>query len=82
MKNIFKNYYKPTPAKFRKLGDALLAVGTFVTAGSLMEFDKLQIVFAVKEIKAIMIIALSFGVIGKFLTNFISEPTAKIKKNV
>lgn len=82
MKNIFKSYAKPTPAKFRKLGDALLAVGTAVTAGALMEFDKLEKIFTTKEVKIIMIIALSFGVIGKFLTNFISEPVKRIKKNV
>lgn len=73
MKKILKNYYKPTPAKFRKLGDVLLVVGTSVTMGTLMEFDKLERVFTSKEIKVAMIIALSFGVIGKILTNFFTE---------
>lgn len=73
MKKVFKNYYKPTPAKFRKLGDALLAVGTAVTAGALMEFDKLEKVFTAKEVRVVMVTALAFGVIGKFLTNFFAE---------
>lgn len=73
MKKILKNYYKPTPAKFRKLGDALLATGTAVTAGLLMQFDKLEQIFTAKEVKIIMVIALAFGVIGKFLTNLITE---------
>jgi len=73
MKKILKNYYKPTPAKFRKLGDALLATGTAVTAGLLMEFDKLEQVFTAREVRIIMVIALSFGVIGKILTNFFTE---------
>jgi glutathione peroxidase-family protein len=49
MKKIFKNYYKPTPAKFRKLGDVLLVVGTSITMGTLMEFDKLEKVFTSME---------------------------------
>lgn len=73
MKKIFKNYYKPTPAKFRKLGDVLLVVGTSITMGTLMEFDKLERVFTPKEIKVAMIVALAFGVIGKILTNFFTE---------
>jgi hypothetical protein len=79
MKNVLKNYYKPTPAKFRKLGDTLLVVGTSITMGALMEFDKLEQVFTSKEIKVVMTIALSFGVIGKFLTNFFVE--TKSNKN-
>jgi hypothetical protein len=73
MKKVLKNYYKPTPAKFRKLGDVLLVVGTSITMGTLMEFDKLEKVFTSMEIKVAMVIALSFGVIGKFLTNFFTE---------
>lgn len=57
-----KNYYKPTPAKWRKLGDALLAVSTMITAASIATSHSY---FA--------LIALGIGVAGKFLTNFFNE---------
>lgn len=61
MKNI-KNYYNPTPKKWRKLGDALLSVSTTITG------------FAIyNDIKWVALSALLFGVIGKFLSNFFSE---------
>lgn len=56
------SYYKPTPRKWRKLGDSLLAVGAFITGyGALADND--IIVWA----------SLALGVGGKFLTNFFSE---------
>jgi hypothetical protein len=72
---MIKNYYKPTPNKFRKLGDAILAVSVFVTAGGLIEYDKLSLIFDAKELKIIIGIAFIFGVVGKFLTNFFKEET-------
>lgn len=61
MKKI-KNYYKPTPIKWRKLGDALLGASTTITG------------FAIyNEVKWIAYVALSIGVIGKFLSNFFTE---------
>lgn len=57
-----KNYYAPTPKKWRKLGDALLGVSTTITTFAIME-----------EMKWIAITALVFGVIGKFLSNFFTE---------
>jgi len=56
------NYYKPTPEKWRKVGDAILAVGTTLTLyTSYMNWKEL--VFASAILTAI----------GKFLTNFFSE---------
>lgn len=57
-----KNYYAPTPKKWRKLGDALLGVSTTITTFAIME-----------EMKWIAITALVLGVIGKFLSNFFTE---------
>lgn len=57
-----KSYYKPTPKKWRQLGDALLAVSTFVTASAIASNND-----------TIAIISLCIGSIGKFLTNFFSE---------
>ena len=57
-----KNYYHPTPKKWRKLGDALLGVSTTITGFAIYE-----------EAKWVAITALVLGVIGKFLTNFFTE---------
>lgn len=56
-----KNYYKPTPKKMRKLGDALLGISLIAIPAELSGYTWLSIsVFLV-------------GVIGKFLTNFFSD---------
>lgn len=70
MKKALKNYWAPTPKKWRKIGDAILAAGTFVTAGALLEYDKMKEIFTAQEVKAIIAIAFVLGVAGKFLTNF------------
>jgi hypothetical protein len=57
-----KNYYQPTPTKWRKLGDALLGVSTTITTFAIYQ-----------EMKWIAITALTLGVIGKFLSNFFTE---------
>ena len=61
MKHV-KHYYKPTPVKWRKLGDALLGISTTITGFAIYE-----------EVKWLAISALALGVIGKFLTNFFSD---------
>lgn len=70
---LMKHYYSPTPKKWRKIGDAILAVGTAVTAGGLIGFDQLQEIYTPKELKIIIGIAFALGVTGKFLTNFFKE---------
>lgn len=57
-----KEYYSPTPAKWRKLGDALLGVSTTITGFAIYE-----------DIKWVALTALAIGVVGKFLSNFFSE---------
>jgi hypothetical protein len=59
---MLKNYYKPTPKKYRKLGDAILAMSTAMTFVGIQTDDKLIIYFF-----------LFLGCIGKFLTNFYTE---------
>lgn len=56
------SYKKATPAKWRKLGDALLSVGSTITGFAIYEDEKW-----------VAIAALGVTVIGKFLTNFFSE---------
>lgn len=57
-----KKYWDSTPVKYRKLGDALLAVSTTITTYAIVE-----------DMKIFAISALVLGSVGKFLTNFFSE---------
>jgi hypothetical protein len=66
---MLKNYYKPTPVKWRKLGDALLAVSVTITGFAMYQ-----------EIQWVALIALITGVMGKFLTNFFTEDDTKTRK--
>jgi NAD(P)H-dependent FMN reductase len=70
---MMKNYYKPTPKKWRKFGDALLASAAVVGGGGLMAFDQLKEVFTSQELKVIIGATLVIGIAGKFLTNFFKE---------
>lgn len=56
-----KSYYKPTPRKWRKIGDALLGVSLIAIPAELSGYPWISI--------SIFFI----GVIGKFLTNFFSD---------
>ena len=67
------NYWKPTPKKWRKIGDSLLAVSTVLSIGGLWQFDNLKDVFTPNELKIMIGLSLVLGVIGKFLTNFFVE---------
>jgi hypothetical protein len=62
LKSLLSSYNKPTPAKFRKLGDALLSVSTMITGFAIYE-----------DYKWIAFIALLTGSVGKFLTNFYAD---------
>lgn len=63
MKNLGQLYSSPTPKKWRKIGDALLAVSTTITTYAIAdEWNKYA-----------TLSALILGVVGKFLTNFFSE---------
>ena len=59
---LLKKYYKPTPRKLRKLGDALLGISLSITTYSIYN-----------EYKFFSIAAISCGVVGKFLTNFFAD---------
>ena len=55
-----KNYFKPTPKRFRVLGDSLAAASLFV-AGLNLDHPK------------IMLISGICGALGKFITNFFGD---------
>ena len=64
-----KSYYQPTPAKMRKIGDALLGASQFFTGYSI-----------VMEEKWLAFTCIAIGTIGKFMTNFfVEEPEAQDK---
>ena len=68
-----QNYYKPTPKKWRKIGDAILYGCGTVGATGLFAFDDLKSIFSQGELKAIIGSILVLGFVGKFLTNFFKE---------
>ncbi len=68
-----KNYWKPTPKKWRKFGDSLLAVATVIAMGGIWQFDNLKDLFTATELKGMIIASIALGVVGKFLTNFFKE---------
>ena len=70
---MMKSYWKPTPKKWRKLGDSLLAVATIIAVGGIWQFDSLKDIFTTNELKIMIISSIVLGVIGKFLTNFFKE---------
>ena len=41
-KITIKNYWKPTPKKWRRLGDSLLAAATVLSIGGIWQFDNLK----------------------------------------
>jgi len=67
---MMKNYWKPTPKKWRRLGDSLLAVATIIAVGGIWQYDSLKEIFTPQELKIMIVSSIIFGVVGKFLTNF------------
>ena len=55
---MMNKYYRPTPIKWRKIGDALLASSTTITTFAIYE-----------QVEWLAYVALLTGVIGKFLSN-------------
>jgi hypothetical protein len=70
---MMKHYWKPTPKKWRRLGDSLLAVATVIAIGGIWQYDSLKEIFTPQEIKTMITTSIIFGVVGKFLTNFFKD---------
>lgn len=68
-----KNYWKPTPKKWRRLGDSLLASASVLAIGGIWQFDTLKDILSTFWIKVMIITSIMLGVIGKFLTNFFKD---------
>lgn len=76
---MLENYWKPTPKKWRKLGDSLLAIATVLSIGGLWQFDNLKDIFTTHELRAMIIVSITLGVIGKFLTNFFKDEETNVE---
>jgi len=75
MKKLHELYKTPTPKKWRKLGDALLACAALVGGGGILAFDQLKQIYSSHELKIIIGTTLVIGIAGKFLTNFFTDET-------
>jgi hypothetical protein len=75
MKKLHELYKTPTPTKWRKLGDALLACAALVGGGGILAFDQLKEIYSSHELKLIIGTTLVIGIAGKFLTNFFTDET-------
>ena len=73
IKTLKQKYWAPTPKKWRKIGDTLLAVSSGLAVGGLWQFDNLKDIFTAFEIKSMIVTSITLGAIGKFLTNFFIE---------
>jgi len=73
LKKMTSRYWKPTPKKWRRIGDSLLAVASVLAIGGLWQFDNLKDIFTSTEIKVMIVMSIVLGVVGKFLTNFFKE---------
>jgi hypothetical protein len=62
LKKLHDNYKAPTSAKWRKVGDSFLLIGSTVTSYAIFEGNK---TFA--------LISLACTVVGKVITNFTNE---------
>ena len=58
-----KNYFKPTPKRFRVLGDSIAAASLFI-AGLNLDHPKIMLISGIA------------GAAGKFITNFFGDAEA------
>ncbi len=82
MRMKLKNFYKPTPVRLRKLGDAILATSTFITGGGMLAFDQIKDVFGEQNLKIVLGTSFILGVVSKFITNLFSEEKNEAKESV
>ena len=73
VRGLMCDYWKPTPKRWRRVGDSMLAVASILAIGGLWQFDNLKDIFTGSEIKIMIVVSIVFGVVGKFLTNFFKE---------
>jgi uncharacterized membrane protein len=72
---MMNKYWAPTPKKWRKIGDALLAAATIIAVGGIWQFDSLKEIFTSGQLRAMIVTSIVLGVVGKFLTNLFKDDT-------
>ena len=70
---MMNKYWAPTPKKWRKIGDSLLAAATVMAVGGIWQFDALKEVFTSGQLRTMIVTSIVLGVAGKFLTNFFKD---------
>jgi hypothetical protein len=75
LRNLTCQYWKPTPKRWRKIGDGLLAAASVLAIGGIWQFESLKEIFTPTELKGLIMASIGLGVVGKFLTNFFKEDT-------
>jgi hypothetical protein len=58
----FKSYFKPTPKRFRVLGDSLASASVFISSYAILN-----------DHQTFGVVILVSGWVGKFLTNFFAD---------
>lgn len=74
---LWDKFNAPTPAKWRRIGNALLYSCGAIGAAGLFGFDELKDIFTDKELKWIIGVTLIIGFVSKFLTSFFSTDNSK-----
>jgi hypothetical protein len=80
MKNLINKYYKPTPVKWRKLGDSILVIGTIISTSVLTEYEKAKEIFGVEDLKYFVVASIICTTLGKIITNFATEEPVEVEE--
>ncbi len=63
----------PTPRKWKRIGNAILATGVFIVGGGLIAFDDIKDIFGEHFLKITIGIFFILTVAGKFITELFTE---------
>ena len=72
---MIHRYWSPTPKKWRKIGDGLLAAATVIAVGGIWQFEALKEIFTSGQLRTMIVTSIVLGVLGKFITNFFKDDT-------
>lgn len=67
------SYFQPTPKLFRKIGDSFLAVGSTISATTLIASLNVEDVKVQKILTTVTIVTVILTAVGKFVSNFFKE---------
>jgi hypothetical protein len=73
MGNILTKLDSPTPRKWKRIGNAILATGMFIVGGGLLAFDSISDIFGDHVLKIVIGVFFILTVAGKFITELFTE---------